>query len=69
MFVKTELEVIGYALSYSSLKFMPEFEVRVRVLKRLGYLGAEDQLKLKGNFWRLCFGISDRSGGAHTWQN
>jgi superfamily II RNA helicase len=48
MYVRKELERIAYSLSYQSLQFMPEFEVRVRVLKRLRYLGSEDQLKLKG---------------------
>ena len=48
MHVEQELGRIAYSLSYQSLQFMPEFEVRVRVLKRLRYLGDEDQLKLKG---------------------
>ncbi|KAL5266555.1 hypothetical protein ACHWQZ_G003808 [Mnemiopsis leidyi] len=48
MYVEQELGRIAYSLSYQSLQFMPEFEVRVRVLKRLRYLGNEDQLKLKG---------------------
>ena len=50
MYVEQELGRIAYSLSYQSLQFMPEFEVRVRVLKRLRYLGNEDQLKLKGLF-------------------
>ena len=48
MWVKKQLERIAYSLSYQSLQFMPEFELRVGVLKRLRYLGNEDQLKLKG---------------------
>ena len=50
MYVQMKLEEIAFSLSYQSLKFMPEFEVRVRVLKRLKYLGDEDQLKLKGKY-------------------
>ena len=51
MYVRKKLDSIAYSLSYQSLQFMPEFEVRVRVLKRLRYLGNEDQLKLKGYIW------------------
>ena len=49
LYVKLQLEKIAYSLSYKSLQFMPEFETRVKVLRRLRYLGNEDQLKMKGN--------------------
>lgn len=48
VYTQKELERIAFSLSYQSLHFMPEFEVRVQVLKRLRYLGEENQLKLKG---------------------
>eukprot|EP00116_Pleurobrachia_bachei_P011802 sb/3472064/ len=47
-FTRQEIERLTYRLSDQSLHFLPEFQTRVRVLRRLGYLRENDQLKLKG---------------------
>ena len=46
--VRDELKQLEFDLSYSALRYMPEFEKRIRVLRRLNYLDESNLLQLKG---------------------
>ena len=42
------LDDIKYELSDASLRHLPEYKQRIMVLKRLGYIGHNDMLEMKG---------------------
>eukprot|EP00112_Aurelia_sp_Birch-Aquarium-sp1_P007962 Seg187.3 transcript_id=Seg187.3/GoldUCD/mRNA.D3Y31 product="Helicase SKI2W" protein_id=Seg187.3/GoldUCD/D3Y31 len=55
MDLKNELQRIKYLLSNQSLALLPEYQQRIKVLKTLRYIDAQQNVKLKG---RVACGIS-----------
>lgn len=46
--LKQELEAVNYQLSPHSMKYLPEYNQRVKVLERLGYVNEQGFLEMKG---------------------
>lgn len=46
--LKRDLEQLTYDLSPQSMKFLPEYNQRVKVLEQLGYVSSEGYLEMKG---------------------